>query len=132
MLLLACCVGDRRTDAARRGAAPFVSREAVGPVLKMLLPATALVVLTQVIGLYVAAALYMGFYMRWIGRHSWLAVAVRRWLPVVTFVIFEQWFLVPMPKGPLGSLARGTGDVRSGLREPAARASRSRSPRTTS
>ena len=24
-------------------------------------------------GLYVAAALYMGFYMRWVGCHSWLA-----------------------------------------------------------
>jgi len=26
-----------------------------------------------------------------------LAVAI----PVVTFIVFEQWFLVPMPKGPL-------------------------------
>ena len=40
--------------------------------------------------------------MRWIGRHSWLAVAVISVaFPVVTFVVFERWFLVPMPKGPL-------------------------------
>jgi hypothetical protein len=80
----------------------FVSRAAAGPVLAVLGPAAGMVVLTQLIGLYVAAALYMGFYMRWIGRHAWpvtlgLAVAI----PVVTFVIFERWFLVPMPKGPL-------------------------------
>ncbi len=83
-------------------AKPFVSRDGVGPVLKMLLPATAAVVATQFLGLYVATALYMGLYMRWIGRHSWLAVAVMSLaFPVITFVIFERWFLVPMPKGPL-------------------------------
>ena len=37
-----------------------------------------------------------------IGRHSWLSVAVMSLaFPVITFVIFERWFLVPMPKGPL-------------------------------
>ena len=83
-------------------AAPFVTREQLAPVVKVLWPAAVMVLLTQFIGLYVASALYLGFYMRWVGRHSWqsvvgLAVAV----PVVIFVIFEQWFLVPLPKGPL-------------------------------
>jgi hypothetical protein len=40
--------------------------------------------------------------MRWIGRHSWLAVvALAVGVPLVAFIIFEKWFLVPMPKGPL-------------------------------
>jgi hypothetical protein len=30
------------------------------------------------------------------------AVAVG--VPVVTFVIFEKWFLVPLPKGPIEEL----------------------------
>ena len=81
---------------------PFVSREQLRPVLKVLWPATAMVVLTQVIGLYVASALYLSFYMRWVGRHSWLAVIVLSIsIPIATFIIFEKWFLVPMPKGPL-------------------------------
>ena len=72
------------------------------PVLKMLLPATAFVALMPFVGLYVASALYMAFYMRWIGRHSWLVVvALGVAFPVVTFLVFETWFLVPMPKGPL-------------------------------
>ena len=82
----------------------FVTREQLGPVLKVIWPATAMVLLTHFIGLYVAAALYIGFYMRWVGRHAWtsvLAVAVA--IPLVTFLIFELWFLVPMPKGPLES-----------------------------
>jgi hypothetical protein len=54
------------------------------------------------IGLYLASAFYTGFYMRWIGRHSWLAVvAVAVGFPLAAFFMFEKWFLVPMPKGPL-------------------------------
>ncbi|PYN39090.1 MAG: hypothetical protein DME00_37125 [Candidatus Rokuibacteriota bacterium] len=86
----------------RAPTAPFVTLEQFRPVLKVLWPAVALVVLTQWIGLYVAAALYTGFYMRWIGRHTWLAVlAVAILFPLATFFVFEKWFLVPMPKGPL-------------------------------
>ena len=80
----------------------FVTREQLGPVLKVLWPAAAMVVVMQGVGLYVASALYMGFYMRWVGRHSWLAVVLCAiGVPVLTFVVFEMWFLVPMPKGPL-------------------------------
>jgi hypothetical protein len=80
----------------------FVSREQLGPVLKVLWPATAAVALMHFVGLYVASALYMGFYMRWVGRHSWVTVVVIALaLPIASFLIFEKWFLVPMPKGPL-------------------------------
>ena len=102
VLLLGCCVAIAAQAWRRRPDKPFVKRDGVGPVLKMLLPATAAVLATQFVGLYVATALYMGLYMRCIGRHSWLAVALMSVaFPVVTFVIFEHWFLVPMPKGPL-------------------------------
>ena len=89
--------------AARRSSdRPFVTRAQLGPVLKVLWPAAGMVVLTQVAGLYVASALYLGFYMRWVGHHSWLAIgAVSIGIPIATFLIFEKWFLVPMPKGPL-------------------------------
>jgi hypothetical protein len=86
----------------RAGRGPFVTRAAAGPVLAVLLPAAALVLATQLIGLYVASAVYVGAYMRGIGRHSWpLTVGLAVAIPVVTFVVFERWFLVPMPKGPL-------------------------------
>jgi putative tricarboxylic transport membrane protein len=86
----------------RSTAEPFVTREQLAPVLKVLWPATAMVILIKPLGLYVAAALYMGFYMRWVGRHGWLAVALCAiGVPLLTFVVFEMWFLVPMPKGPL-------------------------------
>ena len=83
---------------------PFVTREQLRPVLKVLWPAAGMVLLTEFFGLYVASALYLGFYMRWVGRHSWSAVVVLALgVPLAVFLIFEQWFLVPMPKGPLES-----------------------------
>jgi len=60
-----------------------------------------MVLLMNFIGLYVAAALYIGFYMKWVGRHSWLSViTLSIAIPVITFMTFEMWFLVPLPKGP--------------------------------
>jgi putative tricarboxylic transport membrane protein len=80
----------------------FVTRVQLGPVLQVFWPAVAMVFLTHFVGLYVASALYIGFYMRWVGRHSWFAVAgLSIAIPVISFLIFESWFLVPMPKGPL-------------------------------
>lgn len=87
---------------------PFVGPGQLEPVLKVLLPVIAFIVVTDPpgpirgLGLYVAAALYLGFYMRWVGRHDWSAVVgLSIVVPVVAFFLFEQWFLVPMPKGPL-------------------------------
>src|SRR5687768_7189411 len=102
VIMLVTCALSLVQAIRRSSGRPFVTRAAAGPVLAVLGPAAGMVVLTQFVGLYVAAAVYMGVYMRWIGRHAWpvtvgLAVAI----PLVTFVIFERWFLVPMPKGPL-------------------------------
>ena len=101
-MVLACAL--LIVQALRRGAGgrSFVTREQLRPVLAVLVPATAMVALTEVAGLYVAAALYIAFYMRWVGRHRWLTIIVLALgIPIATFVIFERWFLVPMPKGPL-------------------------------
>jgi len=99
--------------ARRHGGQVFVTRAQLRPVLAVLLPATGLVVLTgglslgqvtllPALGLYVASALYLAFYMRWVGRHAWATVVVLSvGIPLATFIIFEHWFLVPMPKGPL-------------------------------
>jgi hypothetical protein len=102
VIMIAACVVVLVQNVRSADRAPFIRRRALGPVLKVLGPATAFVLLIQIIGLYVAAALYMGTYMRWIGRHSWAAVVlVSIGFPVVTFLVFETWFLVPMPKGPV-------------------------------
>jgi hypothetical protein len=82
----------------------FVTRARLKPVATVLLPAFVAVLLTQVVGLYVSGALYLAGYMRGVGRHSWpLIVVLALGIPAATFLIFEVWFLVPLPKGPLES-----------------------------
>jgi putative tricarboxylic transport membrane protein len=91
-----------------RSEKPFVTRERFLPVLKVLAPIVGFVLLTDPpgpwsgLGLYVSGGLYLGFYMRWVGRHDWLlVVALSVAVPLIAFFIFEKWFLVPMPKGPV-------------------------------
>jgi putative tricarboxylic transport membrane protein len=91
-----------------RSGEPFVTRDRFVPVLQVLGPLAGFVILTDPpgpwsgLGLYVAAGLYLGFYMRWVGRHDWrTVVALATVVPVISFIIFETWFLVPMPKGPV-------------------------------
>jgi hypothetical protein len=80
----------------------FASREQMRMVLTVACPAAALVLFTYLIGLYVAGAIYLFFYMRLVGRHSWASVvSLSLSIPVAIFLVFEKWFLVPLPKGPL-------------------------------
>jgi putative tricarboxylic transport membrane protein len=86
----------------RHSEQPFATREQMRMVLTVAAPAAAMVLLTQFIGLYVASALYLAFYMRRVGQHSWAAtIGLSLGVPLVTFLVFERWFLVPLPKGPL-------------------------------
>jgi putative tricarboxylic transport membrane protein len=92
----------------QRSDKPFVTPARVLPVLKVVVPLAGFIVLMDPpgpwsgLGLYVAGGLYLGFYMRWVGGNDWRAVvALSVSLPVITFLIFERWFLVPMPKGPV-------------------------------
>jgi hypothetical protein len=66
------------------------------------LPIIGAVALAQWLGLYVASAAYLLFTIRLRGRRSWatcLGVAIG--VPVITFLVFERWFQVPLLKGPL-------------------------------
>ena len=40
--------------------------------------------------------------MKWLGGYRWVtALPLAVGIPAVVFVLFEIWFLVPLPKGPL-------------------------------
>jgi putative tricarboxylic transport membrane protein len=83
----------------------FVSRDRMKPVFLMLLPTIAYVILIAWLGLYVASFLFVGGFMFWQGKYGWLpTLAVSVGVPVVLFAVFELWFLVPLPKGPLEHL----------------------------
>ena len=108
LIMMGACAAIMVQALRRPATGPFVTRAQLVPVLKMLLPMVAFVLITAPpapipgTGLYVATCLYMAVYMRWIGGHPWwMTAVVSLGIPLVTFVVFEQWFLVPLPKGPL-------------------------------
>ena len=52
------------------------------------------------IGVYVAMPLFFVFYIRFVGRHSWLATsAMAVCAPIVTFFFFEIGLKILLPKG---------------------------------
>ena len=83
----------------------FVSRDELKPVLAMLLPTVAYVIVLSLLGIYVASALYIGTFMIWQGKYRVLpALLVSVGIPIAVFLLFEIWFLVPLPKGPVEHL----------------------------
>jgi hypothetical protein len=102
VIVVACAAAIAVRAFRRTDRSAFVRREQIGSVLKALVPAAVFVLLTGLVGLYVSSGLYLAVYMRWIGRYSLIAAAALGVaFPVATFLVFEKWFLVPMPKGPL-------------------------------
>ena len=80
----------------------FVDRSAFWLVLKVLAPTAVFVALIGYTGLYVAAGLFIAFFMWWLGKYSLTkAIPVGVAVPLVLFWLFEIAFLIPLPKGPL-------------------------------
>ena len=83
----------------------FVQRGQLKMVLTVLIPTAIYAALVTWIGIYASSFLFIAFFMRWLGKYPWWkVVAVSLATVVVFYVIFEIWFKVPLPKGPLESL----------------------------
>ncbi len=54
------------------------------------------------LGIYVPSAMFIAAFMRILGKYRWInVVAVSVGTMVAFFLMFEIWFQVPLPKGPL-------------------------------
>jgi putative tricarboxylic transport membrane protein len=89
----------------------FVALRPFGRVLAVLIPSIVYVALiggislgpvfVPALGIYVASAIFILAFMLVVGRENLLkALAVSVLVPVALFLMFEKWFLVPLPKGP--------------------------------
>jgi hypothetical protein len=94
----------------RRGDVPavFVAWPELQRVLRVLGPAVLYVAAIQLLGLYLASAAYIAFFMVRLGRYTVpLSAAVGAAVMAAFFLMFEVWFKVPLYKGildPLGFL----------------------------
>jgi hypothetical protein len=80
----------------------FATREQIGLVFAVLVPMVVYVALIAGLGIYVASFLLIAYFMKRHGKYGWpITAAVAAAVPIAFFLLFERWFLVLLPKGPL-------------------------------
>lgn len=86
----------------RRADPAFAERAQVALVVSVFVPMVVYVGAIFLVGIYIASALLIGYFMRRYGKYGWaLTAAVAAGVPLFFFLVFERWFLVPLAKGPL-------------------------------
>jgi len=91
-----------RRKGVSKSTKPFIARGGIKPVLWVVLPASLMVFSIEYLGLYMAAGLYMAFYMRFIGKSRWRTVlTISILVPLASYYVFDKLFLIPMPSGTL-------------------------------
>jgi hypothetical protein len=80
----------------------FASWSQLRAVMSVVLPTAVYVGAMPYLGIYLTSMVLIGGFMKWLGRYSWAAtLAVSIAVPLITYITFEKWFLVPLPKGPV-------------------------------
>ncbi|MCS6780147.1 MAG: tripartite tricarboxylate transporter TctB family protein [Geminicoccaceae bacterium] len=91
-----------RTLRDRSDGRVFVTWPRLFLVAQVLIPAVLYGAAIFLVGIYVASAALVLWFMRGLGGFSLRqAVPVAAALVLTTFLVFELWFLVPLPKGPV-------------------------------
>ena len=91
---------------AEEAHAPFVRWGQLRMVLTVFVPAIAYVFLIDnpwySFGIYEPSILFIAAFMRYLGKYRWpMIAAVSIGVMVAFFLMFEIWFQVPLPKGPI-------------------------------
>jgi len=86
----------------RADAKAFVELGQLKQVMIVLVPTVVYVLCVQLVGLYLSAAVFIALFMRLVGKYSWLrGASVGLGVSAAAFMMFEIWFLIPLPKGPV-------------------------------
>jgi len=102
IVLISCAVNIIGVLREFTGREVFATWGQLRQVLSVVIPTTIYVFAVPGIGMYVSSGLLIAVFMKWIGRYSWpMVLAIAVGVPILTFILFERWFLVPLPKGPL-------------------------------
>jgi hypothetical protein len=84
----------------------FVDRVQLRRVLSVLIPAIFYVIAVQLIGMYVASAIYIALFMIVLGNYSRVkSIVTAVVINVLFFMMFEVWFKVPLFKGAFDPLS---------------------------
>ena len=80
----------------------FVTYAQLRRVLQVFGPLLVYVALIRPLGIYLSSGLFMAGMMAMLGGfRAWQVAVAAVATPLVFFIVFELWFAVPLPKGPL-------------------------------
>lgn len=80
----------------------FSSWEQLRRVMSVVVPATIYVALVPFLGMYVSSILLIAVFMMWLGSYgAWFTLPIAVGVPVLVYIIFERYFQIPLPKGPI-------------------------------
>ncbi len=83
----------------------LMPKGALKPILWVLIPSVGMVVITEFVGLHIAAGIFLGFYMRSVGKIGWgTTLMVSFLVPLSLYIAFDKLFLVPLPQGLWGGI----------------------------
>jgi hypothetical protein len=83
----------------------FAERSQLRSVIQVLVPMVVYVGGIALLGIYLASIGLIAYFMLRHGKHGIaLTAGVSLGVPLVFFLVFERWFLVPLPKGPIETL----------------------------
>jgi putative tricarboxylic transport membrane protein len=103
--MLVCCIWilvnwALKANAVSASQEPFMDRTTFGLFIAAAGSLGVMIGLIHYIGVYFAVPLFLIFYMRFMGRHSWaLTGALATIIPIVTFFFFEITLHMTLPKG---------------------------------
>ena len=79
---------------------PFMDSHAIRSFVMVAGPLTICIGLIHIIGMYFSVPLFMIYYLRILGRHSWpLTLSVSLATPVISFFFFDIAIRIVLPKG---------------------------------
>jgi len=88
---------------------PFVTWAQLRMVLIVMIPYAIYVLLIAnplySLGIYEASVIFIAVFMRFLGKYGWIKIGVVSIVTMVAFfLMFEVWFKVPLPKGPIEAM----------------------------
>ena len=105
IIIISCAVNLVRIFKSADEGKLFASWGQLRKVTSVVVPTAIYVSVIPTIGIYVASALLIATFMIWLGKYRWIvAIPTAVGVPIFFFAVFERWFLVPLPKGPIEQL----------------------------
>ena len=102
LIIIAASLVNLAQRVIARDNALFAEWSQLRQVFAVVVPTTIYVFAIPYTGIYIASAALIALFMMWLGRYRWpLTAAIAIGAPVVIFLMFERWFLVALPKGPI-------------------------------